>query len=1170
MKNIIKRYCENENIKNGLILLDMPTGSGKTHSVLDFIHDYVVNGGDKKIFFITTLLKNLPEEELKNRFEKSGHLSLFKEKFLRIESNADSVCHFFDSTDVDVVKHRNSIPKSILDADEFKQLKSDVEWINRNLASPKAEDRKYAVRIKTDMQQHSERDFRFYLERLLADTFKTADARKKAILTDDNLKWIADMYPAVKTKEKQILFLSINKFLVRNNTIIEPSYLFYNSDIIEKSFIFIDEFDATKETMLGTIIENGIRGKQDTLELFRDIYTALNSDVRTFPTALTIESDYNKKRREEGKLRKSDTPVRIITTFKEIAKKLFTEYRFDLSFKTDRVNDGVQRQFLFHDHRFHSISGGAAKIKKDDVEKLNYIQFGERTDETGDDNVSVMLGRVRGFLSYFQTGIKMLALNYQNYKNENKAPTDDVFSFEFAIKSILHEFHLKDRQIEYLTSSILDSSKKSNSISSPYDLSLYEKGFRLYDFKDDFEHDMQSIIMMENFQLTPEKIMLRICERAKVVGISATATLPSVVGNYDLDYLKRHLGSNFHNIDEEQRLALKRQFAEATAHYDRVHIEALPVCAEINGGYSISSWKQIAEDEEIAEELYNIVDRSTFGADKEYNSKRYLRIALAYNFFVTHEDIKSFLCVLTKYPQNNDYALKLNVIKNLCDKIEQLYDSTKRNRIELLSSDDFENEKVRISKRLSNGEKVFVISIYQAIGSGQNLQYTIPNELEFPLEQINEFEARAEKDYDAIYLDHPTNLLVPLINDLSEADFAKYLFQVEFLSERVEISSYVAIEHIRKAFQIWSNPNSKKKFVESILDTKSVRFLSTRMIIQAIGRICRTNMKNKNIYVLVDKEILAKIDKNYFKERLCNKEFEKLLELVADGRKEDNGNQLLISKNDKNAERANMYIRNLLRGEWTSEKIAQWEKLRNFVLKHPTIAKSTIGGNDHLDEANIVEYMYTQLPCKMSRIFYKQEGDYSDVDISFERDAIHCKEVSEQNARLDVLMTEPEIKKYFEVKGYATEFKPDSYILSPTLFNNIYKGALGEVVGCWTMKKKLGYSLDNITDENIYELFDFKLRDKPVYFDMKHWQETMLVDKDKMYEKIVSKLCKCGGRVAVIVNILSTEGVYSTIQSHEQDGVTVIEIPYLYGESDMQLNYEALHSLKGVIDGLSD
>ena len=239
--------------------------------------------------------------------------------------------------------------------------------------------------------------------------------------------------------------------------------------------------------------------------------------------------------------------------------------------------------------------------------------------------------------------------------------------------------------------------------------------------------------------------------------------------------------------------ALKKQFEQATSDYDNVNISAIPVCAEVNGTYSIDSWKQIIDNDEAAEELFNIVARSTSNDDNDYNARRYLRIAIAYRFFVVHDDIKSFLCVLNKYPKDNDYSLDYTIIKNISDKIEKYYSGIACNSIELLSSEDFDNEKNRISQKLTNGDKIFVISIYQAIGSGQNLQYKIPQGTENTLVKINGFDARAEKDYDAIYLDNPTNLLVNLHKDITEADFAKYLFQVEFLRERVEISDKVAI-----------------------------------------------------------------------------------------------------------------------------------------------------------------------------------------------------------------------------------------------------------------------------------------------------------------------------------------------------------------------------------------
>lgn len=46
---------------------------------------------------------------------------------------------------------------------------------------------------------------------------------------------------------------------------------------------------------------------------------------------------------------------------------------------------------------------------------------------------------------------------------------------------------------------------------------------------------MQSRIMMCSFNNTSEKMLLRFCEKSNVIGISATATLSTIIGNFDLE-----------------------------------------------------------------------------------------------------------------------------------------------------------------------------------------------------------------------------------------------------------------------------------------------------------------------------------------------------------------------------------------------------------------------------------------------------------------------------------------------------------------------------------------------------------------------------------------------------------------------------------------------------------
>lgn len=104
----------------------------------------------------------------------------------------------------------------------------------------------------------------------------------------------------------------------------------------------------------------------------------------------------------------------------------------------------------------------------------------------------------------------------------------------------------------------------------------------------------------------------------------------------------------------------------------------------------------------------------------------------------------------------------------------------KRRNIVFLDGTEYEDKKSDLVERLGKGEKLFVISVYQTIGAGQNLQYTVPEFLKDQVVKINERRLKNEKDFDAIYLDKPTNLIVSLSDNMEEEDFVKYLFRWSF------------------------------------------------------------------------------------------------------------------------------------------------------------------------------------------------------------------------------------------------------------------------------------------------------------------------------------------------------------------------------------------------------
>ena len=177
----------------------------------------------------------------------------------------------------------------------------------------------------------------------------------------------------------------------------------------------------------------------------------------------------------------------------------------------------------------------------------------------------------------------------------------------------------------------------------------------------------------------------------------------------------------------------------------------------------------------------------------------------------------------------------------------------------------------------------------------------------------------------------------------------------------------------------------------------------------------------------------------------------------------------------------------MLREDWTDDRIEKWQQLRELVLSSPTMSDAEVAKNF------VAKNFYVNLPDKNNHLFYKQEEDYNNIQIGFTKNKDLNLEVSDVAAKLKILMSIPELKDFFVKKGWATHFEKNDYIMSPTLFNNIYKGALGEVVGRYLFWSVLKLKMEEISEPELFELFDYKVRNLPVYVDFKNWHETCLL-----------------------------------------------------------------------------
>lgn len=438
---------------------------------------------------------------------------------------------------------------------------------------------------------------------------------------------------------------------------------------------------------------------------------------------------------------------------------------------------------------------------------------------------------------------------------------------------------------------------------------------------------------------------------------------------------------------------------------------------------------------------------------------------------------------------------------------------------------------------LSKGEKLFVISSYNTVGAGQNLQYKAPGNA--TIVAVNDYDrGDMEKDFDCIYLEKPTNLLVNVDSKkgIEAEDLIRFVYQMEFLMERGEVSRKDGIAVIKDAFICFSGGYTFSGKKGEPYKTDSVNNFAIRTLIQAVGRICRTGLKNPDIYIYVDNTILTDYDLSIVEQRMLNPEFAELVKVgktYFNGQANENLDIAVMENRAGTLALKAMQIINELKRNWTDDSIDYWKALRELCLMRPTLSRKNVEHNSQY------QLVYMCAPGEITAYSYEQEGDYN-KNITIKFDGSLPQKMSEDEVHLKEIMQIPGVKALFEKHGYATSFVPSEFILTPPMFNNIYKGALGEVVGKYILEQYAGVTLQEMPPE-FFELFDYTLGNG-VYVDFKLWKETMLISAEEEKKNVLEKLDKCGGKRAVIINIMLDHNMQIT----SSDNGRIIEIPYLY------------------------
>ena len=1151
--------------KKGLVEIPLPTGFGKTHAVMQAMSvmaDRETGSfSDVKRIIFTTLKKNLPVEKLRDYYKGD-----FDKEVLLLKSNVDSLIDFHANGGL------SKIPEKFKDDAFYKMVKRLDHLKTLQAKKEKSSDDFEFIQELKEHANEDEQVFRKHIRSILRENFRTSVEQKKAIKKRSEFQWIGELYPYIFIDDKKVIFMSMRKLLSGLSPLAGSGNSLLTEEFLNGSILFIDEYDATKKDVKDEIIEEQLRERLDLIRVFRSVHSALHSERFSNDLLDVLHMD-------DYTLQKFYESIIIH------ANELYERFHLGLSY---RQEDGLvdrKKNFLFYDSQFQTIlEKGKYTIfaQEDKARHRMRITKGE-SDSSIDGNIAIqdLLRKVDAFMKRFSYFIWRWANAYmikENSKRTERKAKDgidlDMMTVDNAAYSIIDKF-LSDRQekriiFSYYSKMNMQAMRDGQRL--PY--SYFANGFTLFELEDNDANNDDTMMSMVKIKDTPESIMAFIAENALVFAISATAAIPSATGNYCRDYLKDVLKDKFHSLPEEDA---------GLTDYIRKELETRnePYRNEI--GIEVSD---VPEDEElIKERLINCFadkesaklclnkiefETSELGEEKcSYYANKYMRLAYVVRLFANQKDQQTLLYLGKALPKDSDGStLKKNVLDYIIEMANIDAGLKGLNMIQpaILTSSNFDETKEQICERLKNGEKLIIFSSYQTVGAGQNLQYPVnesyrDNVVTLPHSYNYE---KKERDIDSIYLDDIT-YLTENINDIKHFDIKRnmyHLMQVMECFGNYEISVEAKRELVKAGFN--SLQNILPKCNVSLNDAQSIKFHVTRDVIQAVGRMGRTCLRNKHISIYIYEKVLRQLDYNTLMAEFNSEEVKaigKKLKTKEVTACIDNQLQLAMLRANTISIQVSgkilSTVKRSFKGEWSDNDMRLWKELRELVLKHPTANEEDLADDD------LRAYYINGLQPLSKYLFSVNNNSYRNIHVWFadedsfrkskqiikdENGRLVVHKCSEDDARLQMLLNIKGIREMFQKRGYAEHFQTKKYIMSPALYTNIYKGALGEVCGRYIIENSTSLKLNEIQDGNQFEYFDYRIEDYPnVYIDFKHWKISSAPynDKDAIMTEIRSKMDKIGAQRVYIIGILKNSESIANISADER----IVTIPYLVDEN---------------------
>ena len=1032
-----------------LAIIDAQTGLGKTYQVTELQLEHLIADSKITLIYSTNLRVNVKEayEALLGRIDSKTMLSESQKEELKrnviwIPAQETAIAEL-SSKDWSTIFE-------IFDIQQKKELKTILDKVVLlNQVKSSSNTSAFDDELRA---QHSK------LFMLLKACLRGKEIKGKVV------NGILDrVFPArrINQEKTQVFFLTTSKLLYPWHGI-DKSYRV--SDFLDNSLLILDEFDRQQSEFLTHLINTV--SDYDIIALTRKFYSSFDSfKIHGSPEFDGVDKCFDRFR----------------NALMEYKDKWHVNYRPFITTETiQKGSENQNRIFTLLSDRMsiHAINFKQEELKSQINQEFGSHEIGPNGTESAIQFVNNGAQLVRAFCNGILSAILKLKKNLEGLEGPRTYTTENL------VGKILNNLGLVE-----LTSSIMSliSSRLSFKVKSEYKAySFHDSGYEIANIAKFSDTDNTAKASTFDLALTSTGLLANWVQAgARVLGVSATATSRTAIHNFDLEYLSDVLSERLVFLNPTQKAAIQAEYcAKRRYKENKIQISVKGISERVDWG-GISELYQEFRKTRFQPALLDVELCNLFNVDigkLKFSINRTNKLVDSIRQFSEHSSNRYHFCMLNKSYKNSEFM-------DFMEYVGQKYNVT---IFENINAASFRNEQFQSVLNLleTTTKKIVVITNYQATGAGLSPSYTIGEHHMLTYvgpEGVAPFQNKT--DIDSIYLEQPMSLIgfrigEDLVEKERELAIKKNIHDAFMLHEK----GIVVANEIKSKLKFLISPKVNSFAVTSLISTykgsEDYRYAIYRFVEQALGRMCRTEWKQCEITIMYDAvadfvETLAKDSRNL---SYLSHEYQALIMDIKLHYKTQEYENQCMSYNPR-ASRNYAHIQRLITSVYDHQNenaIGQYARLRTWMLKKPTMSLSPTGEEVRYYinvQASLGQYQY--------KIYYSDEKGITEIFIN-PADVSGLREVSEQSARLSLLMKNPLILAHFEANGLATTFGRTKFVLAPAMFD-LYMGALGEEAVS-AILVAFGYMIRSMP-EGCIEWFDgyIELGNRVLLVDVKHW-----------------------------------------------------------------------------------